>query len=348
MTNLLRGLALGAASLGLALASGLPGAAFAVPDADLRKAEVALQSAPADSAKRAELAKLLYLKGSGFSGAGNASKAAEAFQAALRILEDRQSKIPDQHPVFEEVRYGLAFTYLAMGHPQHAVVILDQVVAGSPRFIRARYLLGVALLRTGSEAGMSRGSAVLAQLAKEAPGPDGSAAIHAASRYAYGLATGWAATGNAPAAVNAMHRVQDRFGPASGADAAENQAFQYGMGTFQVLAGNTPAGLAEYENLKSQNAGYRLKNGVTLGQVLSHAYYQAGLEQLSKGGEAALKGAIADFDRAEANGTGKEVDTHHGKALAYKRLNQPDKMAQELGAVLQRDPGYYKKINTGS
>jgi tetratricopeptide (TPR) repeat protein len=250
--------------------------------------------------------------------------------------------------VFEEARYGLGFSYLAMGQPHHTVVVLDQLVAASPAFTRARYLLGVALVRMGSETGVRRGCEVLAQLAKEAPAPDGPAAMRAMSRYELDLAAGLASAGQPFAAEAALEDVQERFGPASGANDAENQALLFAMGVIHMQAGNASAGLADHESLKSHNAGYRLKDGVTLKQVLSDAYYQAGLEQLHHRGDAALQQAVAYFDRAEANGTGKEVDTHHGKAIAYKRMKQPDKMALELGAVLKLNPEYFKKINTGS
>lgn len=172
--------------------------------------------------------------------------------------------------------------------------------------------------------------------------------MRALTRYTFDRATGMAATGDAFGAAAAQQSLRDRFGAASGATAAENQALLFGMGTARIVAGDAPAGLADYENLKSQNAGFRLKNGVTVRQSLADAYYRAGLEQLRQGGEAALMRAISYFDRAEANGTGKEVDTHHGKAVAYKLLKQPDPMALELGAVLKLDPEYFKKINTGS
>jgi len=348
MTKLLRGLAWGGAALVLALAIVRPGAAFAVTDAQLRQAEAALQSAPADGAKRLEVARLHYLKGSDFSVRGDASKAAGEFKSALSVLQDRQSRISAQSPVYEEVRYGLGYAYLALGQPQDAVVVLDQLAEGSPRFTRARYLLGVALLRTGSEPDTKRGIEVLIQLAKETPGPDGTAASHAATRYAYDIALGMAAAGKAAAAAAVLQDVRDRLGPASGANAAENEASLFALGTFQVWAGNAPAGLADYDALKSQDAGFHLASGVTIRQALSDASYQLGLQDLSKGGDAALQKAIADFDVAEANGTAKDADVHHGKAVAYKRMNEDQNLVKELAAILQADPDYYKKINTGT
>lgn len=348
MTNLLRGLAWGGAALVLALAIVRPGTAFAVTNTELRQAEAALQAAPADRAKRLEVAKLHYLKGSDFSMRGDASAAAAEFKNALSVLQDRQSKISAQSALVEEVRYGLGYAYMAMGQPQNAVVVLDQLAQGAPRFTRARYLLGVALLHTGSEPDTNRGIEVLVQLAKEAPGAIGTAATHAASRYAYDIAIGMAAAGKAAAAATVLQNVRDRLGPASGANAAENQAFLFALGTFQVLAGNAPAGVADYETLKSQNAGFHLANGVTIRQVLSNTGYQLGLQELGKGGEAALKQAVGFFDLADANGTGKEVDAHHGKAVAYKGMNQDRNFIKELAAILQADPAYYKKINTGT
>jgi tetratricopeptide (TPR) repeat protein len=343
-----RGVALGIGMLLAALALWQPEAAHAVSDAEFREAEAALKAAPSDGAKRIELAALHYLKGSDFAQSGNAANAVVEFKTALSVLEDRQSKVPEQTPVYEETRYGLGYAYFALGQPQEAVVILDQLVAASPRFARARYLLGIALLRMSSEDSMGRGLEVLMQLAKDTPGPDGTAATHAITRYVYNLAVGHAGIGRPGQALAMMRSTRERIGAGTGADAAENQALLFGMGVFQTQTGNSPAGLSEFEALKAANERYRLKNGLTLQQVLANAYYQAGTEQLSRGGQGALQQALMNFENAERYGTGKETDTHHGKALAYKQLNQQDKMAEELALILKLDREYYKRINTGS
>jgi hypothetical protein len=326
----------------------LPLAALAVTDTEIRQAEDALQASPRDSVKRVEVAKLHYLSGSDYSMHGNAAPAAVEFKIALKVLEDKQSRIPQQHPVYEEVRYGLAYSDLALGQPQDAVVLLDQLVASSPRFSRARVLLGVALLRTASDTDTPRGLEVLAQVAKELPGPDGTMATHIASRYSYDLAVSEAAAGKPNAAAGMVEDLRDRFGLNGGATAAENQTFLYGFGTLELQAGNTAAGLAAYDGLKNQNPEFRLANGVTLRQVLANTYYRVGLDELSKGGAGASERAIAAFDDAEQYGSSKDADTHHGKALAYKQLDERDRMAVELALVLQADSSYYKRINTGS
>lgn len=340
-----RVLSLGMATFALALAGPWAPPVCAVPPAEIQGAEAALSSEPANQAKQVEVAKLHYLNGSDLLANHDPAGALTEFKTALRTIENRQANIRQQHPVYEEVRYGAGYTYLALGQPADAIAVLDPLVAASPRNGRARYLLGIALLRTGSASDARRGMSVLGMLAKEMPAEEGSAAAHAASRYGYNLTIGAAATGSAAESVSALQALRDNFGVSSGATAAENQAFQYAMGWFQALAGNTGAALAELEALQRQNASYALKKGVTLQQVLADVHYQAGLERLSKKSPDSLQESLAEFETAERYGSGNEVDVHHGKALVYKQLNQPDKMAQELAVVLALDPDYYKRIS---
>ena len=341
----LRGMVALAAGIGLILSAH---AALAVTDAEFREAEAAVAKTPGDDAKRVDLARLRYLKGAEFSQPGNHPRAAAEFKAGLAVLEAKPSKVPEQNPVYEETRYGLGYSYLMQALPQDAVVVLDQLVAASPRAGKARYLLGVALIHVRTEAASRRAVEVLGQFGREFPEPDRAMASHAASRFVYNTAIGTALSGKAGDAVQAMSALRGRFGAAGGADAAENQAMQYGMGAFQLLAGNTAAGLAELESLKGTAPSYALKNGVTLAQVLSNTYFKQGLDLLAKGSPESLAQAVTAFENAETNGAGKDADTHHGKALAYKQLKQTDKFEQEMAAILRLDPQYYKKINAGT
>lgn len=343
MNTLLRGMVLIAVGIGMTASL-----ALAATDADIRAAEAALQKAPKDAGRRAELAKRYYLRGSDLSMAGNQAGALADFKAGLAALDSKQGKVPEQHPVFEELRYGLGYTYLMMGQPQDATVVLDQLVAASPAVAKARYLLGIALMSTATEAGYKRGLEIFGQLGKDSPGPDGVSAIHAATRYGYDVSIGTALSGKARDAVATMTYLRNRFGVASGADDAENQALVYGMGSFELLAGNSAGGLSELDGLIAKYPAFKLKNGLTLIQILSNAFYQAGLEQLSKGTPGSMEQAIASFEDAEKVGGANLTDTHHGKAMAYKQLRQLDKMAVEMATIQKIDPDYYKKINTGA
>ena len=40
------------------------------------------------------------------------------------MLEDRESKVPEQAPVYEEARYGLGYSHFAQGKTQDAAVEL--------------------------------------------------------------------------------------------------------------------------------------------------------------------------------------------------------------------------------
>ncbi len=345
MLTLLRGMVALAVGIGLLVSAH---SVLAVTDAEFSEAQAAVQKAPGDDAKRVELAKLHYLKGADLSMAGNHAAATGEFKAGLAVLEAKPSKVSEQNPVYEEIRYGLGYSQMMQMQPQDAVVVLDQLVSASPRVGKARYLLGVALMNLRTEASIKRAVEVFGQLAREFPEPERSMSAHAASRYVYDVSIGTALSKKAGEAVQAMGALRDRFGAASGADAAENHAMQYGMGSFQLLAGNAAAGLAELERLNGIAPNFALKNGVTLAQVLSNAYYQSGLEQLSKGAPESLAQALTAFDNSEKYGSGKDMDTHHGKALAYKQLNQTGKFTQEMAAIYQLDPQYYKKINTGT
>jgi tetratricopeptide (TPR) repeat protein len=340
-----RALSLGRVVLAFLLAGTWAPFVLAASTAETPGADAAPNAAPADAAQGVGAAKLHYLKGSELLAKHNPAGALTEFKAALRPIENRQGKNREQNPVYAEVRYGAAYAYLEVGQASNAVAVLDPLVAVSPRDGRARYLLGIALLRTGSVVDTRRGMNVLGLLAKEIPGQYGTAASHAASRYGYDVAIGAAATGSAAESASAVQTLRDNFGVFSSATAAEDQAFQFGMGWLESLAGNTAAALSELEGLKRQNPAYILRNGVTLQQVLSDLHYQAGLDLLGKGNQDSLRQALVELEIAERYGSGKEVDVHHGKALVYKRLDQPDKMAQELASILALDPGYYKRIS---
>jgi tetratricopeptide (TPR) repeat protein len=270
MRTLLRGAILAALGIGLALPVHV-GMARAVTDVEFREAEAGLEKSPQDDAKRAQLARLHYLKGSDLSLAGNHEGAVAAFKTGLAILETKVSKVSEQHPVYEELRYGLGYSELMLNRPQDAVVVLDQLVASSARHARARYLLGIALLSVATEATLKRGIEVLGQLSRDSQGTqDATAATHAVSRYVYNFSIGMALSGKAGPAVQAMQDVRDRVGASSGADAVENQAYLYGMGQFQLMAGHTAAGMAEFAALKAQNPNFQTKSGYTVTRALSN------------------------------------------------------------------------------
>ncbi len=314
---------------------------------EIRRLTAELAKDTHKDATRILLATQLYLEASDLSMASKHDDAAKGFKAGLAVLQDRNGTVPENQPVYEETRYGLGYSALMLGQTQDAVGALDPLVASSPGVGKARYLLAAALLASGTDASFKRGLAVLTAMAGQNMGAEKDMAVRGATRWSYDLAVTLAAEGKGADALALMQDVRTRFGAASGANPAENQALQYGVAYFTGLTTGPSAAAAEYDKLSGQNAAYKLANGVTLKQVLSNAYYRAGLDALGLKTKEGNEQAVTAFNEAQEYGTGTDVDQMHGRALAYKNLGQADKMLVELARIEQTDPGYYKSINTG-
>lgn len=265
-------------------------------------------------------------------------------QAGVWTLEDGKGQIPDTHPVFEEARYGLAYTLLQNDNPYEALLVLDQLVSADPDFGKARYLLGVTLMNIPGEKSMKRGVDVMADLAQNGREPYKEWAAHAATRFAYNFSTLPHAGGDAAGANAILATTIDKVGTGRGSSADENTQVEFAMGIYLRDSGDSFGALDHLEAAYADNSGYQLANGVALSGVLSNVYYAAGLEQLQAGGDSASSLAADLFGSALRVGGSAALDAHHGKAVAHTRLGETDKAVEELKAIVATDPGYYNRI----
>jgi hypothetical protein len=189
---------------------------------------------------------------------------------------------------------------------------------------------------------------VLTQLAADTAGSDRTMALHAAARYGYNVAAGMSLAGNTSGAAETLTKLQERLGVAAGANPEENRALRFATGALSGIAGDPGSGIASLEELRKQDAGYKLRNGTKVDQVLAWSYYQAGLGFLAAETPDSARQALGAFEQAERYGSGKEADVVHGKALAYRQMGQTDKMNEELAKLEKLDPDYYRKITSGS
>ena len=151
-------------------------------------------------------------------------------------------------------------------------------------------------------------------------------------------------TGDAAGAGKSLGDVVSNVGAGKGADAAENQKVEFAQGIYMRDSVDAMGAVDKLEALYKENSGFQLNNGVALSGVLSNAYYAAGLAQLQGSGDSAQQTAVQMFDNAEKLGDPAALDVHHGKAIAYTKLNQMDKASDELKMIVSKDPSYYDKI----
>jgi tetratricopeptide (TPR) repeat protein len=311
--------------------------------ADIEDAKKDLD-ANANFNNRLRLATLQYMEGADYLKAGNLNSAIDSMQAGVWTLEDGKGQVPETHPVFEESRYGLGYALLQNNNPYEALLVLDQLVSASPEFGKARYLLGVTLMNIPGEKSMQRGVDVLVKLAQEGRDPYKNWAAHAATRYAYDVATLYHARGDGAGAAKVLDTVTATIGNEMGASSEESALVQFAGGVFLRDAGDPIGALDKFEAMYKANPGFRLANGVALSGVLSNSYYAAGLQQLQAGGDSANSLAAEMFENALEVGDSTATDANHGRAVAYTRLGDNDKAVEALKAIVSKDPGYYAKI----
>lgn len=263
--------------------------------------------------------------------------AATSFQAALDSKPAAKSKLSSK------VRYGLAFALVTDGQVLKALPVLDELVASSPDNLKARYLLGVALIRSAVAANEARGVEVLAQMAREAEGEAAKIAAQGGATLGYNFSTAEYASGNGAGAVEIIDNVQS-IGDAPGESPELNNGISFAAGTYKTLTGDSAGAQAALGALLAADSSYALKNGVTAKQALSGFYYKAAADSLmtkdAPGADKALE-LLAELDSA---GAGDFADIHHAKALAYNIKGDAAKVASELDIIKRLDATYYGNI----
>ncbi len=293
---------------------------------------------------RLRLGTLQYLEGVDMLDAGNTEGAVEMMQAGVWTLEDGQGQIPESHPVFEEARYGLAYGALQNDDPYTALAALDQLVAASPNFDKARYLLGVTLSQLSGAKSQARAVTVFTALAQDGEAPYAEMGQHAALRMAYNLSTLTHAQGDAAGALELLGGTSGTLGEGAAASEAEAAAVQFAMGAYLLDTGDTFGAMDSFESLHASNPGYELSNGVALAGVLSNTYYNGGVEQLELGGESANRLAVNLFNNAADVGDPAALDVRHGLAVAHTNLGELDEAAKQLAEIVKQDASYYERI----
>lgn len=322
--------------------------AFAQTDypAEIKKTAALLKDNPASQTNRVRLGTLYYLSGYGQAQAGKHKAAIDAYKAGLDVLEEKGHAIPENNPVYQGLRYGLAFSLRHEGRNREAVAVLDQLVRQFPDLYKGRYLLGVTLVESGLDKDVPRGIEVLTRLAHDNAGANAQMARRAALRLALDYGTVLTSLGRAKEAAAMMLALNPSGTMEGAADREEQQRLLYAAGYFKLQAGNTPAAIADLEVLGQANADYKLQNGITLQVVLAGAYYRGGREQLENNGLEAMKLAVELLNLAEKTGNPKAADVNYGKAVAYLKMGKGHEReaAHELEVAMQKDPDYLKRL----
>jgi predicted Zn-dependent protease len=333
------------ATLLLALALALP-ATFAFAQnrmGEITDAKKMLDSNP-NANNRLRLATLQYQQGVDYLKSGDVNNAVDSMQASVYTLEDGKGQVPESNSQFMESRYGLAYALFHQNKPVDAQVVLEKLVASAPDYDKANYLRGAVLMASPGPSGPGRAVDAMVKLAQNGKAPFNDYGAHAATRYGYDLSTLSYARGDAAAAGKTLGDAVNGAGAGKGADAAENQKVEFAQGIYMRDAGDATGAVDKLEALYKENSGFQLNNGVALSGVLANAYYAAGLAQLQVQCDAAQQTALQMFDKAEQLGDPAALDVHHGKAIAYTKLNQLDKASDELKMIVAKDPSYYDKI----
>ncbi len=311
--------------------------------ADIKEDKALLKSNPTSN-NRLRLATLEYLQGTDALKANDMAAAVSSMQEAVATLDAGKGQVPENHPVYEVSRYGLAYALVQSNKPDDALLVLDQLVNASPDFGRARYLLGATLIQMPGEKSQDRAVSVMSKLAQDGRSPYKEWGAHAATRFAYDLSTLAHARGDAAGAGKMLSAVTGAIGDDKGADQTETVRVMFAEGVYLRDAGDVSGAVTPLAAAYKVDANFRLANGVALGGVLSNAYYGAGLNQLSLAGDAAPKLAVDLFDGALKSGDANALDAHHGKAVAYSKMKEFDKASDELKVIVSKDPSYYEKI----
>jgi tetratricopeptide (TPR) repeat protein len=293
---------------------------------------------------RLRMGTLQYLEGSDQLKAGNLAGAIDMMQAGVWTLEDGAGLIPETHPVFEEARYGLSFALLENNNPYEGLLVLEQLVAASPNYGKARYLLGVTLMSIPGEKSLQRGVDVMRQLAQDGAPPYKEMAARAATRFAYDLSTLAHAQGDPGKANATLNQVTGELGSDMGASGKENNMVKFAKGLYLRDMGDEFGALDAFEALFASEPNYQLSNGVALRGILSNTYYGAGLKQLGLGGTGAANVAVDLFSKSLEVGDPEAVDAHHGKAVAYLMLEDEASAVEEIKMIIKKDVSYYNKI----
>ena len=226
---------------------------------------------------------------------------------------------------------------------QEVISILDGLVAAAPGFQLARYMLGVALMRSSSSADFARGSEVMRQLWLDSRGAIRSQTEQAAANLAYERAISESNSGRAGAALDILQQVQSDYGDEPNNTDMQNQNFHFALGMLMDQTGNSEGAVQEYQVVHNKNSNYSA-GGVSIGDALAGASYKRALEHITQGGVGAGQAAVALLDQVERIEGRPSVDVHHGRYLAYRMTGDMRSANAEVEAIRNLDRPYYDSL----
>ena len=311
---------------------------------ELKQAQDALASNPSSVPTRLKLIALYNEAGIEALKSKNYDSAAKAYADAIEVVASSRGSVSKTHPYAQEVIYSLAYAHIQLGLENEAIKELGGLVAADPSNMNARYLLGTTLLSTPGGDNFKQGLEVLRVMALEGKGADHDRAAHAAIRYGYNRSVIEHAMGSPKGALDILSPLFAEYGAEGGANRAENAAVQYALGIYSLDNGAAAAAMASLESAGMVDSNFKLKNGVKVNDVLAGVYYQAGIEFLSQRSEEGGRNALDMFNSAEFMEGKDATDIHHGKALAYYRVNDTDNVSKELAIIAAKNPVEFRKI----
>jgi len=314
---------------------------------EITQAAELLQANPASRVNRTNLASLYYMQGIAAAGNGQHGAAIQAYRAGLDIAIGQATKLAPGDPVVQVLRYGAGYSLYSIRQYEQSAAMLEPLAAEFLSLPRARYLLGLSLMRSPRLEQWRHGLDVLGNLAAESSPPLRDLALRTGARWAYLRGIELSIDGRFDSAA-ALADAFLKNAPVDTLGEDETiQHFLYAAGYFYRNAGNGAAAAFAYEKLYQLNEEYTLANGLTLSAVLANAYYQAALDVLPQGDPTILRQAIKWLNDAEETSSVSSADVNHGKAIAYMKLGPSEarNAAREVEAMRRKDVAYFRGIN---
>lgn len=311
--------------------------------AQIEDTKLLLAQNPDNVDQRVSLAELQYLEGIEYFNAGDEEQADALFRESLATLEE-SSEIPEDHQAYRSARYALAYLMWRQGRHVEAVRELDRMLNYAPEHLPGRYLLGVSLNDSRDPELLERSFEVFLNLATDPQVERFPVARDAAVRYVYNWSTLYYANDNAEKAFGLAFRLQDRVLPDLDRESEAYQKSLFAVGVYRGSIDDATDAAADLEALYYINPSFSLANGIQIREVLSNAYYRAGLEQLAQDDEEGGRQALIFFRKVQELEGESRPDVIHGIALGEKVSGNETGYNDAMASLLEVDADYYERI----
>lgn len=305
--------------------------------------ETALGARVPDLESKARLVEAYYGQGTSDLRAGYTAEAVQSLRLGLAIGTAEPFPLPPSLQVMGDIRFALAFALDRIGQTEEAVAILEELERLSPGKVEVSYLLATLQLSHLNPKLLENG---FARLKAIADGPDqrfAATARASAMRFALARALLHLHNGDPGAALAGFSRFRQDFGESPGLDDAENDQFHYAAGIYHQRNGELEAALTELNALLRRDPAFKLKNGLTIQQVVVALDYQAALAALDRG-TAGAPNALERLAEMEKMGAGAAPDLLHARAVAHLYLGQREAGEQALEQLKTLDAAYHARI----